>query len=35
MSYTTKEEILKLGDIDAEFEAVSPCNQSVICSALR
>ena len=35
MSYSTKEEILKLGDIDAEFEAVSPCNQSVICSSLR
>lgn len=35
MSYTTKEELLKLGDIDAELEAVSSRKQLAMCSVLR
>jgi hypothetical protein len=42
MSYTTKEEILKLGDIDPEFEAVRSCKPSSLrapsssyCRSLR
>lgn len=42
MSYTTKEAILKLGDIDPEFEAVSSCKPSSLpapssshCRSLR
>ena len=33
MQYTTKDEILKLGDIDPEMAAVSSCNVSWTCSA--
>lgn len=33
MQYTTKDEILKLGDIDPEMAAVSSCNISWTCSA--